>query len=377
MSAYDGEKPFASFSKKYFAAHKKFGSMDRRLISHLSYCYFRLGKAQINMSLEERILAGLFFCSNEPNEMLNSFKPEWNKNVSLPLPAKCTMLDINYSTLSVFPREGELSGGIEYEGFSESFFIQPDLFLRLRPGKESVVKQKLEENQIAYKIIKDNCIVLSNSSKLEAIIEFNKEAVVQDYNSQRVAELLLNLQPSTSNLKFSVWDCCAASGGKSIMTKDLLGDIDLTVSDIRESILVNLKKRFNEAGIKKYNSFVADLTTARFSLQNANFNLIICDAPCTGSGTWSRTPEQLYYFDKKEIGRYVSLQQQIVSATIPYLQAGGYFLYITCSVFKRENEGIIDFIKENFHLNLMKMEVLKGYDKKADTMFAALLQKPL
>ena len=57
------------------------------------------------------------------------------------------MLDINYSTLNVFPWEGELSEGIEHEGFSESFFIQPDLFLRLRPGKESVVKQKLEERK--------------------------------------------------------------------------------------------------------------------------------------------------------------------------------------------------------------------------------------
>ncbi|MGZ8539141.1 MAG: Fmu (Sun) domain-containing protein [Chitinophagaceae bacterium] len=358
--------------------------MDRRLISHLSYCYFRLGKAEINMPLEERILAGLFFCSNEPNEMLDSFKPEWNKNVSLPLPAKCAMLNINYSTLDVFPWEEELSEGIEYEAFSESFFIQPDLFLRLRPGKESVVKQKLEEKQIGYKIIKDNCIVLSNSSKLEEVIRLNKEAVVQDYNSQRVSDFLVNLKTQTrrceersKNLRFSVWDCCAASGGKSIMAMDVLGDIDLTVSDIRESILVNLKKRFNDAGIKKYNSFVADLTTAGFSLKSSNFELIICDAPCTGSGTWSRTPEQLYYFDKKEIGRYASLQQQIVSTTIPYLEAGGYILYITCSVFKRENEEIIEFIKENFHLNLMKMEVLKGYDKKADTMFAALLQKPL
>jgi 16S rRNA (cytosine967-C5)-methyltransferase len=59
------------------------------------------------------------------------------------------------------------------------------------------------------------------------------------------------------------------------------------------------------------------------------------------------------------------------------LEPGGYLLYITCSVFKKENEEAVNFVKEKFHLQLVKMELQKGYDKKADTMFAALLQKPL
>ena len=384
LSAYSGKEPFSFFLKKYFASRKKYGSKDRKRISHLCYCYFRLGKAEMILPVEERILAGLFFCSNEPNEILNALKPEWNNNISLPLAEKFSMLNIQYPTLSVFPWKEELSEGIDHEKFVTSFFSQPDLFLRLRPGKESIVKQKLEEKGIVYQIIKDDCIALSNSSKLDEVIELNKEAVVQDYNSQRVGELLVNIKPQirhceerSKSLKLSVWDCCAASGGKSIMAKDILGDIDLTVSDIRESILVNLKKRFNEAGIKNYKSFVADLVASKVKLPISNSGLIICDAPCTGSGTWSRTPEQLYYFDKNEISKYSSLQKQIVSNTIPHLQHGGYFLYITCSVFKKENEEVVDFIKNNFGLEIYRMELLKGYDKKADTMFAALLQKPL
>lgn len=384
LSDYSGQEPFAFFLKKYFARHKKYGSKDRKQISHLCYCYFRLGKTEMALPVEEKILTGLFFCSNEPNEILDALKPEWNNNISMPLPEKCSMFNIQYPTLSVFPWKEELSEGIDHEKFTASFFIQPDLFLRLRPGKESIVKQKLEKNGIGYQIIKDDCIALSNSSKLDEVIELNKEAVVQDYNSQRVGELLVNINPQirhgeerSKNLKLSVWDCCAASGGKSIMAKDILGDIDLTVSDIRESILVNLKKRFKEAGIKNYKSFVADLAASKVKLPISNSRLIICDAPCTGSGTWSRTPEQLYYFDRNEISKYSSLQKQIVSKTIPHLQPGGYFLYITCSVFKKENEEVVDFIKNNFGLEIYRVELLKGYDRKADTMFAALLQKPL
>ena len=151
---------------------------------------------------------------------------------------------------------------------------------------------------------------------------------------------------------------------------------DLTVSDIRESILSTLKTRFETAGIKNYKSFIADLTLADCPLPIANCQLLICDAPCTGSGTWSRTPEQLYFLKRKTIDVYVAMQQQIVSNVIPHLLQGGTFIYITCSVFKNENEDMVDFIKEKFHLQLLQMELLKGYDKKADSMFVAFFKKP-
>jgi 16S rRNA (cytosine967-C5)-methyltransferase len=70
------------------------------------------------------------------------------------------------------------------------------------------------------------------------------------------------------------------------------------------------------------------------------------------------------------------LQKKIVSNAIPQLQKGGSFIYITCSVFRKENEEVVDFIKENFDLNLEEKEVLKGYDKKADTMFVARFSAP-
>ena len=382
LAVYNGEEPFASFSKKYFAQHKKYGSKDRKQISHLCYCYFRLGKSVLSVSIEEKVLIGLFLCSDEKNEILAALRPDWNKNVMLKPEEKWSTIDDiglveEYSVLNVFPWKRELSEGIEYEKFVRSFFVQPDLFLRLRPGEETRVKQKLKKAGIEFRLIKDDCIALSNSSKLDELIEMNKEAVVQDYSSQRVGELLLAVRRGrqTDGHPLTVWDCCAASGGKSIMAYDLNPEINLTVSDVRESILVNLRKRFNEAGIKKYKAFIADLSVAGFNHLQTNFDLIICDAPCTGSGTWSRTPEQLYYFDETKIDKYSSLQKQIVSNTIPFLQEGGHFLYITCSVFRKENEEIVDFIKNKFDLDIIRAGVIKGYDMKADTMFAALFRK--
>ncbi|HET9432142.1 MAG TPA: hypothetical protein VFO37_00225, partial [Chitinophagaceae bacterium] len=77
------------------------------------------------------------------------------------------------------------------------------------------------------------------------------------------------------------------------------------------------------------------------------------------------------------IDEYSMLQKKIVYNSIPQLQPGGTFIYITCSVFRKENEETVAFIKENLHMELKEMEVLKGYDKKADSMFVAVLSLPV
>lgn len=376
LQLYWGTEPFASFIKSYFAAHKKFGSGDRKQVSHLCYCYFRLGKAMPAIAVEERILVALFICSEESNELLEQLKPEWNERVALTSADKLSYLKYPGSIKDIFPWIDELSNEINPELFILSHIRQPDLFIRLRPGKENLVKQKLQQAGISFNIISDGCLALPNASKIDGIVEPDKEVVVQDYSSQRVGELI-QLAGFTATEPIKVWDSCAGSGGKSILVNDILGKIDLTVSDVRESILKNLEKRFAKAGIMKYKSFVVDLTQPVLNLKPDVFNLIVADVPCSGSGTWSRTPEQLYFFDEKKIDEYAALQRKIVSNIITHLEPGGYLLYITCSVFKKENEEVVDFIKERFHLQPVKMELIKGYDKKADTMFAGLLKKSL
>ena len=377
LSIYKGDEPLSSFLKKYFSANKKFGSKDRKQISNLCYCFFRLGKVVMNTSTEEKILAGLFLCSDRSNEILAVLKPEWNEKHELLFNEKLLMINSSVLISEIFPWKDELSEGIDHENFCRSFLKQPDLFLRLRPGKEKIVTQKLNQSGIDFKMITDTCLALPNSSKIDEIVELDKEAVIQDHNSQGIGRFLSSVFASLRNDKPTVWDCCAGSGGKSIMAFDIDPKIKLTVSDTRESILANLKKRFSNAGISDYKSLIVDLTQNKSEIKNLNPEIIIADVPCSGSGTWSRTPEQLYFFQERKIEEYSKLQKRIVSNAIPQLQPGGSFVYITCSVFKKENEEVAMYIKENFHLKLKQMEVLKGYDKKADSMFVALFKKEL
>ncbi len=163
--------------------------------------------------------------------------------------------------------------------------------------------------------------------------------------------------------------------------------MSITVSDIRESILRNLRHRFRQAGIEKYHAFIADLSKdvppasgnappASGSPAQANgkvggFDLILADVPCTGSGTWSRNPEELWFFDPEQILQYRETQKKILTHLVPGMAPNAWFVYSTCSVFKKENEEMAVFLRNQFDLQQNKMENIKGYDQGADTMFAA------
>lgn len=369
LQQFDGSMPLSAWLKQFFKTDKKFGSKDRKQISHLCYCFYRLGNAFQHVELEERILIANFLCSVEPNIVLEELKPEWNEKLFLSIKEKLEELQASEEEKTIFPFNEEVSNEIDIKSFNRSFLIQPDLFLRIRPGKKSVVIQQLQKAAINFEIDND-CIRLPNQSRIDDIIDLDRDAVVQDYNSQKVLTLL-NPKRQTPNPILSTWDCCAASGGKSILVFDTYPDVELTVSDVRESILINLQKRFRRAGIQNYDHFLADISSPTFSIDQ-KFDLIICDAPCSGSGTWSRTPEQLVFFKKEKIGSYANLQKRIAVNASKTLKANGRFVYITCSVFKKENEEVVKFITEHSNLRLESMNYWKGYDKKADSLFSAV-----
>jgi 16S rRNA (cytosine967-C5)-methyltransferase len=208
---------------------------------------------------------------------------------------------------------------------------------------------------------------------VEEHFTLNQQLVVQDLNSQRVGNLLEEVTSMYHNHElFRVWDCCAASGGKSIMTIDRFPSAELTVSDIRSSIIDNLRRRFRDAGIYQFQSLVVDLAEKVPDL--APQDLIIADVPCTGSGTWSRSPENLLTFNSSSIEQYSRLQRRIVTNAVKRLAPDGYLLYITCSVFRKENEENVQHFTEELPLTVISRSLLPGYKEKADSMFAALLK---
>lgn len=371
ISAYDAQIPFASYIKNYFSKNKKYGSGDRKTIASICYSYFRTGHLLNRNCSHDNLLMAFFLCSDKATKIIDELKPQWSDQMSLSIEDKLHLINPSQKIEAAFPWNNQLHESDDSTKFCLSLFEQPAFFVRIRPGKRNSLLQRLNNAAIQYQQKDNDCIQLPTGVNIETVIALDKEAVVQDYNSQKVLDYLRNSH-QFSDTEINVWDCCAASGGKSILVHDILkGKCVLTVSDIRPSIIHNLKKRLAKAGIQ-HSSFIADLTLP--VKPHKKFDIIICDAPCSGSGTWSRTPEQLYFFNPDAINEFSELQKKIVTNVLPHVKTGGLFFYITCSVFKKENQGVTAYIEQQFNMEKLAEMNLYGYGQKADSMFVSVFK---
>lgn len=317
LTAYQGQEPLAAYLKKYFAANKKHGSRDRKSISAFCYAHFRAMHAN-------------------------------------------------------FPLQEAISKEIDIPAFIHSHTIQPLLFIRIRPWQKEKVIASLQKALIEYTVVNEHCLAFSNTTSLQNVLALNKEAVIQDLNSQALAQLLKYV-PTSIETPIQVWDACAASGGKTILMYDTMQNIRMHVSDVRESILFNADKRLHEAGIRPASVQVIDLTKA-FDIKKP-FDFVFADLPCSGSGTWGRTPEQIAFFKKENLETYTQLQSKIIANILPTVKLNGHLLIATCSVYAAENEAHIEAIIAQGQFELIEQRYFKGYNQQADTLFGAILKR--
>lgn len=373
IKSYNGVLPLHRHLFVYFKQNKQMGSSDRRWASRYLYSFFRLGKALAQLPQEERLAIADFLCNETSSLVVDRYLPNLVDKIGFPLKEKLNIIQETYAAFrleDVFAFDVRLSEGIDHQSFLESFFIQPDLFIRVKPIHLQAVIRQLEANATPYEAVGDTTLALPNGTKLERVISDPRLYQIQDFSSQLTGAYF---DPKKHDYW---WDCCAASGGKSLLLHDLEPNINLLVSDIRENSLQNLQERFQLAGIPKYHMKVMDLMQNNDQiLHHYEFDGILLDAPCSGSGTWGRTPEMLGFFEKFKIESYVKLQKTIAGNVIKYLKTDQPLIYMTCSVFYAENESVVAYLLENFPLKLEKMELIKGYGTKADSMFVARLIK--
>ena len=369
LEEYPEATPLSKFLPGFYRQNKQMGSTDRRIASRLIYNYFRIGKALPIIPAQERLFAAEFLCNTQLNSFLQHFKPDWAACIGFNQDEKMHIVKTTYTDFNlddVFPWTARLSAEIDKQAFLKSFFVQPDLFIRVHKRFDVQVKTALITSEVVFKDEGNGCLSLPNGTRLETIFPNQHWFEVQDLSSQQTAGFF---KPQKWD---NWWDACAASGGKSLLLYDLEPTVKLVVSDIRESILSNLDERFHQAGHFKYQKKLLDLTQNNdLLLHDYAFDGIILDAPCSGSGTWGRTPEMISQFDDQKIEFFQRLQQNIVRNVVKYLKPGKPLIYITCSAFKAENEDMVGFMVKELGLKLEESKVLKGYENKADTMFVA------
>lgn len=148
---------------------------------------------------------------------------------------------------------------------------------------------------------------------------------IQDLGSQ----LVLAHAPQVSGR----WlDACAGAGGKTLQLARMLGSnghVDAT--DIRPEILDELADRAKRARL-------TNITIVQKPA--AEYDGILVDAPCSGSGTWRRQPHLKWYVKPETIAAFTKTQLEILSINAPRVKPGGLLIYATCSLSHHENQDV-------------------------------------
>lgn len=382
LQDYNGTTPLHLALKQFFNGQKKYGSRDRRWISELCFAYMRTSRAFTNAGREQVLLAGLLLTRKAFDATAAQLfaRSGWEVPAALypagPEEKQDWMRQVVAlaATGSFFPLTERLSPLGSLPDFLNSHLRQPAVWLRIRRQRRERVLAELDNAGIVYRAhaAVPQAIALSPGVKLDQCRFLqNGDAEIQDLSSQQT---LNGLQP----LPGEKWlDACAASGGKSLLLLEQQPALQLTVCDVRSPVLQNLDVRFKRNGVHYAEKWVADLTMANVLPENVfSFDGILADVPCSGSGTWSRTPEQMHYFTAEKLQDYCTRQRAILKNLVRMLKPGGTLVYITCSVYRDENEAQVAELLQTYGLSLVQAGLLEGYTEEADTMFAAVLVRP-
>lgn len=371
VGQYNGQSPLAIFLKNYFKQDKRLGARDRKLLTEMAYAWYRAAKSVTSsVSFRERVQMCLWLTTRTYEMTNRMMPPEW--------PAQPAGIEERISWLAeqskapalklLFPYEVAFSAGIDQTHWLMHQLEQPALFLRVRVSRAAIDEVFLRAGVIARWISAD-CVALPNGVDVAGLLQ-KDWYVIQDWASQQVARYLPTVVGRW-------WDCCCGAGGKTLMATEQRPAAALWATDVRASIIKNLKERFDRYGLRQPKTAVldaADLPAVRRHWGDQRFDVIICDVPCSGSGTWGRTPESMYFFDPERLHAYGQRQVAILQGAAAFLRPGGRILYVTCSVFRAENEDVVNRVCRECKLTSVISELICGIELKGDSLYVHELQ---
>jgi 16S rRNA (cytosine967-C5)-methyltransferase len=163
---------------------------------------------------------------------------------------------------------------------------------------------------------------------------------VQDEGSQLVSEL------ATAAPGVQVLDYCAGAGGKSLALSAAMDNHgQIFAHDAEKARLAPIFERIRRAG--SHNIQVVSKKGELAPLEG-HMDIVLVDAPCTGSGTWRRRPDAKWRLSERQLDARRAEQAAILDKAAAFVKPGGLLAYVTCSVFEAENgEQIAAFLGQH------------------------------
>jgi len=187
----------------------------------------------------------------------------------------------------------------------------------------------------------------SEASPVVAVVRAEPAPVLVsgiDPGSRLVAELTAALAPK-SDSTLRVWDACAAPGGKTRILAELLPGAEVLATDVSPRRMAVMAERLQRDGLSgQIRTEVAD--AVELPTESGDFDLVLCDVSCSGTGTLARNPEIRLRLEPAHLSRQAKRQREILLAALGRLKPGGRLVYSTCSLEPEENEAVVERVLE-------------------------------
>ncbi len=203
------------------------------------------------------------------------------------------------------------------------------IVLRANGNREKIMAQLQEEGLSVHACTRSPLgIVLEQYANLTESKAYKKGLIeVQDEGAQLLS-IDIGVKPHDD-----VFDFCAGAGGKSLIFAQLMQNKGF-IQAYDASY-----KRLSELGKRAFRAKATIIkTVTRLPETHKKFDFVVVDAPCTGTGTWRRTPDMRWNITENQIQSIVKTQAEILDRAAEYVKNGHYLVYITCSLTRDENE---------------------------------------
>lgn len=309
---------------RYFKARRYAGSKDRRAVRDLAYAAIRRAgeipssgrAALIGLALDRPDLVPLF---------------DGSPHGPAPIAPDEAGIEAGYVPAWLAEKLVRTIGRDELPALLERAPL--DLRVnRLKTTRDAVLRL-LPDAEPGH--LSPDALRLPEGTNVEALPAFEQGLIeVQDEGSQLIA-LATRATPG-----LTIVDLCAGAGGKTLALAGMMGGQGrLIACDVDRARLARLAPRAERAGARTIETRLLDggRETAALADLAGQADIVLIDAPCSGSGTWRRNPEARWRLTPQRLARLADMQAHVLAIGARLVRPGGRLVYATCSLL--EDEG--------------------------------------
>ncbi|MBR1733989.1 MAG: RsmB/NOP family class I SAM-dependent RNA methyltransferase [Alphaproteobacteria bacterium] len=361
---FDSSAPFDIIMAKFFKNNKWIGAHDRHNIAEFSYNIFRnyekikflttkitehfgrffvLSFLKSIQQYSDDKISELFSGKEFEPQKLTDFERRFisNLNIFSEFP-KHALLNYPEWMTPYFEKAFSCNFDQEMNALNQKAFV--DIRINTLKSNRKEVEKLLTESQFEIESAKLSThgirILNGRISRNHPIIK-NGLAEIQDEGSQLIATIC------NASQKDTVIDFCAGAGGKTLAIAASMNNKGrIFALDKYPERLENAKLRFRRANVN--NVICQEISSKWIKRHKECANIVLVDAPCSGTGTWRRNPDMRAKFHPKDLNELVMIQAKILETAHVLVKKNGRIIYSTCSVLTEENEEQINLFLKKF-----------------------------